>query len=1072
MSFEDKQLENYRKRKNQKSSIYFNQQDKTNNFIETKFSNKSIIDRDSIDFKVRYCDKSQLKMILFNKGLISENCSDPASIILEKLDEDEILNEINATEEIYNKLLGLEKYVLMRILFDNNVNFSLDDFSIYKSYLIEKIVINVHYKQIEKNICEISHVNDSINLGKRALIKLIKGNELFSLKFKEILINHVNNSYNFDEVTKFVVSLNNDIKTKHYTKSVSNNPNLKSQNKEYLKSSDIKPKHEYVKKFRIIENPHSHLFNYSNPIRFSEKSENENLNDNYDDNKKSWNFGFSQTDKKINKPLYDFEKEGLEIQLNKEAVNYMDEILELIEEMDLIDENKQIVLEKMEEINAFIKKHSLTFKKVNDKKRELQLSYEDFCNRIDEIKFKNIKNNVFDVYEDLIVNNFKLSEINQKYPNFFSFLAEDDVFPYVKKLIDTNSEFSDKFKSILDCFIRKNDNDKRKMYNGVIKSLKEPVYIDEENLNILKLKYCKSINCLKNLNKLKSYYNNFKKVSFKMFNVESMVEKHNKKLMKDEYVKNRSFFDDFNGYELDECQRNVVLSDEKTSKIIAGAGSGKTSTLLAKMKYLLDYRNVSQNRILFISFSNASVNDLKDKIKEILGDNDIDVFTFHKLGGEILKDNSYDYIPNRHLLHETIEEYFEKHIISNPEKIKKIIDFFNIYNYNSKIDEEDLKFVKKGNLTELISTEKFETLKYKINQLTDYEFNIKNNNSADDVKTVDRLFVRSFEELIIANFLFINNIDYIYEDNFFKRKNIVPEDGYIHYRPDFYLPDNDIYIEHFGVDRNLEAKHLDKMNRIDYKKSILWKRNIHEKYGSKLIETYSYENWEGNLLKNLEDNLRKNGVEFSEIDYPMIYERLMNNKKLDDLEKVIKIIEKFINLFKTNGFHIDDEGNSVSDEKFNEISLMVKYGEDSLKTRNLFLLDIIRDIYELYEKKEAIDFDDMINNPIKLLKSNCKLTDYEYIFVDEYQDTSYSRYRLLKEIVDRTNAKLIVVGDDWQSIYSFSGCQIGLFTEFDDYFDYSKEFKIQKNYRNSKDLINVSSKFISKNKSQLKKNSI
>lgn len=854
------------------------------------------------------------------------------------------------------------------------------------------------------------------------------------------------------------------------SKNSKNNPKLKNN---WADENNSNPKKEYVKKFYVIRNPYSNRFGVYNDYTSIKQSENtfaDNHINNNENNDKVSKFEFSQASKKVKKPLYDYEIVGIEVELNNDAVKYMREILESISNMELTDENKEVIKNKIDEVNAFIKQYNLTFKKVNDKKRELQTTYDDFSCRIEEQKFKNLKNNVYSVYEDLIINNLKFSKIGKKYPGFYSYLAKDEVSNYVNKLIESDPEFSDKLKSILDCFIKTNAPIISKMYNGVIRQLKEPTYIDEENSAKIKLDYENSVKYFFNLNKLKDYFNNFKKTSFKTFDVELLIKKHNKRLMDDECTKHKSFFDNFKGYEIDEDQRKVVLSDEKTSKIIAGAGSGKTFTLLAKIKYLLDYKNVPQDKILCISYSNASVNDLNDKIEEILGENDIDVFTFHKLGGEILKDNSKPYIPNKHLLHETIENYFEKHIISDSKKVKKIIDFFNIYNYNSKIDEDDLNFVKIGNLAELRNSKQFATLKDKINQLTDYKYNINNNDSIDEVKTVDRYYVRSFEELIIANFLFVHDIDYIYEDNFFKRKNITPEEGYTLYRPDFYLPDSDIYIEHYGVDKNLEAKHLDAINRNEYKQSIFWKRNIHEKYNSTLIETFSYENWEGNLLKNLEEKLRKKGVEFSEINYSRIYERLLKNKKLDDLGNVIRIIGDFINLFKTNGFHIDDNGNDISDIKFNEITQKIKSSDDYLKTRNKFLIEIIKDIYDLYSKQDGIDFNDMINNPVRLLNSNCKLKDYDYIFVDEYQDTSYSRYRLLKEIIDRTNAKLIVVGDDWQSIYSFSGCQIGLFTNFEDYFDYSKEFKIQKNYRNSEDLISLSSKFVLKNKSQLKKN--
>ena len=104
-----------------------------------------------------------------------------------------------------------------------------------------------------------------------------------------------------------------------------------------------------------------------------------------------------------------------------------------------------------------------------------------------------------------------------------------------------------------------------------------------------------------------------------------------------------------------------------------------------------------------------------------------------------------------------------------------------------------------------------------------------------------------------------------------------------------------------------------------------------------------------------------------------------------------------------------------------------------------------------------------------MLKDDCKIKDYDYIFVDEYQDTSYNKYKFLKELKNRTDAKLIVIGDDWQSIYGFNGCEIELFTHFEDYFDYTKKKKKKKTYRNSNELIDISSNFIKENTSQTMK---
>ena len=1109
MSLEDEQLKNFRKRsKNDNSYIFFSSNPKV---IGTKISSKSIIDRDDIGFKVKRCDDNQLKMILLDEGISPEYCSNPASVVLDNFSEKRILTQIKNTESIYNKLLNSEGYILMRLLFDNDIVFYTEFYYRFKSYLLSKICENINYKLIESQIDNISLVHYHIDRSKQYLINSINENSLIDKKFKRCLILCINNMNNTDEFSKFLVSLSKDSKKEQKTVNdnwddskyeygvssqnmISNKLNSKSEiinpvskikrnsnnlnnkkpiiNHNNIKTSDFnnsrkhQPKKTYVRKFRIIDNPNMNKIEF-----FKDFSSTDSFANSIDDTKvEPYKFEFSRADKKVNKALYLYQQEILNEDLKNDAINQMNKILHYISNRNLTEENKEKIKEDIDEIKAFIEKHNLTFKRIiNDKQKELDKSFKSFCDAIEENKIKNLKQNVYSIYNDLFKNNMNLNAIENKYPNFYFYLAENDVFNYTKKLIRLDSEFSDKFKKIVNYFIKNYESNTRKTYNSVIKKLKKPDYIDKKNLINIKRKYDLSIKYFTNLNKLKSYYNTSKKINFKTFDVESMVNQHNTKFIENEYHKNKTFFDNFNGYKLDENQREVVLSDENVSKIIAGAGSGKTFTLLAKIKYLLDYQNVSQDKILCISFSNAAVGDLKDKIKDTIGENSIDVVTFHKLGGGILKDNNQDYIPNKHLLRETIDKYFEEYIISNPKKVKKIIDFFNIHNYNSKNNEDDLHLVKNGNLADLRNSKQFSTLKDKINQLTDYEFNIKNNNSAEDVKTVNRYYVRSFEELIIANFLFVNNIDYIYEDDFFKRKNITPEEGYTQYRPDFYLPKHDVYIEHYGVDRNLNAKQLNDSDRKVYKDSIYWKRGIHKEYNSKLIETFSYENWEGNLLKNLRRKLEEKGVIFSEVNYSRIYDRLIKNKKLDDLEKVMDIIENFIGLFKTNGFHIDDYGNDVSDIKFSEIKREIESNNDFLKTRNKFLFEIITDIYDLYQTQNGIDFNDMINNPIKLLNSNCKLKDYDYIFVDEYQDTSYSRYRLLKEIVDRTNAKIISVGDDWQSIYSFSGCQIELFTNFSNYFDYSKEFKIQKNYRNSSDLINVASNFILDNNLQKQK---
>ena len=120
-------------------------------------------------------------------------------------------------------------------------------------------------------------------------------------------------------------------------------------------------------------------------------------------------------------------------------------------------------------------------------------------------------------------------------------------------------------------------------------------------------------------------------------------------------------------------------------------------------------------------------------------------------------------------------------------------------------------------------------------------------------------------------------------------------------------------------------------------------------------------------------------------------------------------------------------------------------------------------------ENNEIDFDDMLIKGKEEVNNNY-LNNTKYIIIDEYQDTSYVRFNLIKAIIDKTNAKLMVVGDDFQSIYRFTGCDLDLFNNFHKYFKDSKILKISNTYRNSNELIKIAGKFIMKNKYQIHKN--
>lgn len=572
----------------------------------------------------------------------------------------------------------------------------------------------------------------------------------------------------------------------------------------------------------------------------------------------------------------------------------------------------------------------------------------------------------------------------------------------------------------------------------------------------------------------------FEKFYNKPETFETDTKQANERYINQELKDNSDLFDDLDGKSLDSQQREAIVVDEDAVKVIAGAGSGKTFTIQGKVKYLTEKRDVDPSEILAISFSNASVDDLKERIEE-----PIDIKTFHKVGKDILTQYNQYSRPDTSALKRIIKRYLTKKALKNEDISKKLIEFFSFY-INVPPSDDDIKY--EGDLLDWQEGVDFSTLKRRF----------KNKQR----ETLNNEIVRSYEELYIANFLFIYGIKYTYEKiysypnkNFereFKKfkeflfsfneeipdelKNDITKDllnltdifeeyEIKDYLPDFYLDDYNIYIEHFGLNRNCENHLIGGKSSEEYVKEMEWKRKVHKKYGTTLIETFSYYQSENRLLTRLAEKLQAQGVEFNEIDYREVYRILLENKTIKEWEDFIVLLKTFIELFK---------GNNYDKTKFKEFYDYVGGLKDSFsKDRTIAFLKIVEEIYNDYEayllKIKKIDFNDMINKASDCIVKNGLDLPYKYIIVDEYQDTSFTRYNLLRNICDSIGAKIMVVGDDWQSIYSFSGCDVNIFTKFDNFFDVCETRYIEKTYRNSQQLIDASSNFVMKNPDQTRK---
>jgi len=534
--------------------------------------------------------------------------------------------------------------------------------------------------------------------------------------------------------------------------------------------------------------------------------------------------------------------------------------------------------------------------------------------------------------------------------------------------------------------------------------------------------------------------------------VTSNLEHHNAEFVKAEKDRYTIFFSNIDGKTLDDQQQTAVITNQDNNLVVAGAGSGKTLTIAGKVKYLCEKKNVNPEDILLITFTRKASEEMSERIGK-MGIH-INAMTFHKLGLDIIKsaNKSRPDIFDEKEFRLFMEDYFTSKVLSNDDVMKSLILFFSYY-LNIPADIEKHKSI--GEAYEAERTSDLETLRGKY-------FDKKQEEYLPDKRTLHGEFVKSLEELTIANFLFLNGINYEYE----KLYPFDTGDPYRkQYRPDFYLPEYDIYLEHFGVNEHNKCPWLSEIEEEKYIEGMSWKRQLHKANRTKLIESYSWYNSKGCLEQKLRELLINNNVEFTNPDYRDLYNKAYNDVGDKAFKHFIQLCTTFISLYKANGYKPDD------------ISRL-KYPRDSRNTpfyneRTVHFKTIIKPIICEYEKElkasGKVDFSDMINQAADLIKAGSVGLQYKYIIIDEFQDISMAKCNLVKAIRDETDAKIFAVGDDWQSIYRFAGSDISIFTRFSNYFGTSEIMRIEKTYRNSQELIDVASSFIMKNPEQIKK---
>lgn len=521
-----------------------------------------------------------------------------------------------------------------------------------------------------------------------------------------------------------------------------------------------------------------------------------------------------------------------------------------------------------------------------------------------------------------------------------------------------------------------------------------------------------------------------------LYKLRKEVYHYNEQFIERRLKEYKTFFDgkQYNLKPLDYLQRKAIIIDDKHNLIIAGAGAGKTAVLTSKITYLInrqDKPKIKPEKILVLAFNNMAVDEIKKRMRDNFQIEGVNITNFHKLGCHIIHNETKIY-PS--LFEDANDEKIRMRLRLILNELLKKEEYQNLFlEYLSDHLDDDVTFEDKEEYYNYMRDKRYTTLK-----------NEK---------------VKSHAEREIANFFFTHNIQYEYEKEIDWIKNNKQE-----YCPDFYLPEFDVYLEHWGLDRdNKVPEWFDGENPSEkYLKNKEWKLEQFKIYGKKLVQSWSYEKEEGTLISNLMKNLKKisKDIQFDRLSYGEIIEKTHSYK--ENSQEVLEMISSFINIAKSNDIDVAEiKKRTLSNQYLERQKLFGKIA-----------VEVFSEYDNLLDRERKIDFNDMMIKATSLIKQNSQnyKDKYDYILVDEFQDISKPRLNMIQALLNcNPNTKLLCVGDDWQSINGFAGSEVDYFINFKNQFKYCEEIPLKTNYRSSEMVVEMSNQLISKNKNRTEK---
>ena len=507
--------------------------------------------------------------------------------------------------------------------------------------------------------------------------------------------------------------------------------------------------------------------------------------------------------------------------------------------------------------------------------------------------------------------------------------------------------------------------------------------------------------------------------------VSQRITQHNQEYIRIQLERHRQFFDSVVEKPLTHRQREATVVEEDRHLVLAGAGTGKTSTIVARIAHLMR-QGVAPEQILVLAYNQTVEREIRARLDR--GNfRGVTVNTFHSFGMEAIENAEGRRPPVSNLANQpdprrnVIKRGLQR-LRGDDLRRRSLIRFFAEQRYSAQSEP-----VYRSLGEYLAATRRSPYL------------------------TLDGRFrVRSLSEVRIADWLCRNGVAYEYEPLY----PHLPSSGTRSaYRPDFFLPRFGVYIEHFGIDAQKHtAPYIDREN---YIARMEWKRTLHRSNGTTLVETYQFER--RNLDRVLEARLAAVGVQFAPLSDEEVLELVMTHHAT----RFVGLLDRFLQSFRENLWTLDQA--------------RVSRGYAADPARTAAFLDVFETVLDEYQAslraEGEIDFPSMIENATAALRAGTCLSPFTHVIIDEFQDISRARCGLVRALLEQPGAerKLFAVGDDWQSIYRFSGSDMAIMTYFDEHLGQAKRSSPDYTFRFSDRLEKLSTRFVLKNPDQLHK---